>query len=238
MCKLTQEALSSRLARYVEVDYPQVAAHKSTRIRTEPALAAPLGALQDAPNHEIHSDKYVLLAEDLHTYGQDTPNASIDRLLAQLDTSIPTLLLWECVLAYVDPDAANRVMERLFARLPRVAVLCYDMCVSGEQAEPGAPPDRFGRMMLQNLAARRLELVGARKYMTPDLYAERFRALLERTRAGAAVHSGAYSLRHAWQALAPEERHRLSRLEGLDEVEELEMLLAHYCMSWAERTDA
>lgn len=44
---------------------------------------------------------------------------------------------------------------------------------------------------------------------------------------------GAQSLREAWRNLDSAERTRLSRLEGLDEVEELEMLLGHYCISWA-----
>lgn len=216
------------------MDYPQVAARKAERIQAEPLLHKPLGAWK-GHEREIHAETYVLLAEDLNAYGQDAQNASFERLFAELDTTAPTLLLWECVLAYVDPATADRLMERMFARFTHVAVLCYDMCVSGDQAEGDAPPDRFGRVMLQNLAARHLELVGARKYTTPDAYVRRFRTLLERTAQGGHVRSDAYSLRYVWQTLDPAERHRLSRIEGLDEVEELEMLLGHYCMSWAER---
>lgn len=198
-------------------------------------LQSALGPLQESDSDEIHTKKYVLLAEDLCAYGDEAREGHLARLLAQLDTTLPTLFLWECVLAYLDPTTANRLMERIFSQVPNASVLCYDMCVGGDHAELHAPPDRFGRVMLQNLAARRLELVGARKYTTPESHAKRFQALLELTRPGSQVHSGAYSLRYAWQTLDPHDRQRLSRLEGLDEMEELEMLLGHYCMSWAER---
>ena len=72
---------------------------------------------------------------------------------------------------------------------------------------------------------RGLELPGARAYTTPAAYTERFKRALP--------ESGAQSLRDAWHNLDSAERTRLSRLEGLDEVEELEMLLGHYCISWA-----
>lgn len=233
---LTQKHLAARVQRYVEVDYAQITANKASAIRKHDELRVPLGTLKESENEsEIHSATYVLLAEDLHTLGGEAPMAGMDRLLAQLDPNVPTLLLWECVLAYMDPSAANRFLGRLFSYFPHVAILCYDMCISGDHAEPGAPPDRFGRMMLQNLSARRLELPGARKYTTPASYAERFQRLLQDAHEKGTVHSDAYSLRRVWLALDGAERHRLSRLEGLDEVEELEMLLGHYCMSWAER---
>ena len=72
---------------------------------------------------------------------------------------------------------------------------------------------------------RGLGLPGARAYTTPAAYTTRFMRAL---RVG-----GAQSLREAWRNLDSAERTRLSRLEGLDEVEELEMLLGHYCISWA-----
>ena len=225
----------AHLHRYVEVDYPQIASHKSARIRAESSLHTPLGPLQESGLDEIHAEKYVLLADDLYAYGDQAQEEPLARLLAQLDTTLPTLFLWECVLAYLDPTMANRLMERIFAQVPNTSILCYDMCVGGDHAELHAPPDRFGRVMLQNLSARRLELVGARKYTTPESYAKRFQALLEQTRPDSQVHSGAYSLRSAWQTLDANDRQRLSRLEGLDEMEVLEMLLGHYCMSWAER---
>lgn len=222
----------AHLQRYIELDFSTITAQKAEAIRAHPSLHAPVGEVAEAAT-EIHTPCYTLLAGDLHTLGHST--TELARVLALLDPALPTLVLWECVLAYVQPEAADALMTRLAQHLPHLAFLSYDMCIGGDRAEMGAPPDRFGRMMLQNLGARGLTLPGAQAYTTPAAYARRFRSVLGD---GATVDAGAYSLCHVWHTLDAAARRRLSRLEGLDEVEELEMLLGHYCMSWAERTRA
>ncbi|PKI85202.1 [phosphatase 2A protein]-leucine-carboxy methyltransferase [Malassezia vespertilionis] len=235
------DALWSRVSHYIEIDYPEIASHKVHSIHTQPMLHT---ALQEIvlEEHGLASARYTLLGEELSALVPPEGSGStraLDSLFAKLDPSLPTLLLWECVLAYLEPCTANRILTTLCARLPNVAIVSYDMCVAGDTHAPNAPPDRFGKVMLQNLAARNLGLAGARAYTTPEAYKHRFHTLLSST-AGAhgpcEMRSEAYTLQHAWRTLPRAEQERLSRLEGLDEVEELEMLLGHYCMCFAQRS--
>ncbi|WFD41889.1 [phosphatase 2A protein]-leucine-carboxy methyltransferase [Malassezia psittaci] len=157
------------LSRYVEVDYPQVVAQKCQRIQEEQTLLSSLGLEPVFNSNEVVAEKYALLAEDLLTYGQDEDTNNLARLLNLLDPSKPTLLIWECVLAYLDPITANRILTNFSRKIPNLAIICYDMCISGDQAEPGDQPDRFGQMMLHNLSARQLKLAGAKRYTTPTM---------------------------------------------------------------------
>lgn len=100
------------------------------------------------------------------------------------------------------------------------------------------------------LQTRGLSLQGARAFPTPLSHSNRFRAAFTPPHLGAPnsaaagsgsgaammVTAGASSLRQIWRSLPPQERERLSRVEGLDEVEELELLLSCYCLSWATRS--
>ncbi|WFD30309.1 [phosphatase 2A protein]-leucine-carboxy methyltransferase [Malassezia sp. CBS 17886] len=247
------------LAKYVEVDYSDVTQQKLRQIRAHRTLSARLGELRDgASDADARSERYAILGVNLLDLLPDAagkPSHAWETLVAQLDRSLPTLILCECVLAYLDASAADRLLRQFAACFPRLSLLCYDMCVAGDRQDAVGAPSRFGNVMLQNLS---LELPGARKYTTPHAYAARFDRVMRETagrsgaqrggegdavgdappamsRGEAEIASGAQSLRGLWHALDTDERRRLSRLEGLDEVEELEMLLGHYCLSWAER---
>lgn len=215
----------ARLARYVELDFPSTTSQKAAAIQAHPALSH---ALADAhvTTDGLVSSTYVLLGIDVSTLHQGT----WERVATYLDPALPTLLLCECVLAYMDIDVANAALHACLATLPRASILSYDMCISSDA--PHAAPTRFGQVMLQNLAARQLTLPGARGCTSTAAYVERFEHL-----AGHASHlqCRAYTLRESWQQLEGEERRRVSMLERLDEVEELEMLLGHYCIAWIDR---
>lgn len=205
------------LARYVEVDFEQVANAKAARIATT-ALGKAVGDAHADGQVLVEAQVYALIAADLRS---DTWH---EALFSRLDRSRPTLFLYECVLAYLSPAAGNHLISSLAKPLENVHLVCYDMCIAGDGTTDGSP-SRFGRVMLENLAMRHLELPGAREYTTPSAYAARFKSVL--------ATAGAQSLRSVWYSLDADERTRLSRLEGLDEVEELEMLLGHYCIAWA-----
>jgi len=219
----------------MELDFTESVQSKVASIQHHSALAAPLGQVHTT-SHSLTADTYALLGTDLSTLAtQPTEWAAIAELL---DPAYPTLVLCECVLAYLERDAADALLTQFMKHAPRVSVLSYDMCIAGDAPHVDAEATRFGQVMLQNLGARQLILPGARTCTTPTAYEARFKALAQATAPSTSmsITHGAYSLRAAWQALPPAERERVTRLEHLDEVEELEMLLGHYSMAWVERS--
>jgi len=135
---------------------------------------------------------------------------------------MPTLLLFECVLAYMDPAASNALIRWFvdyFAAAPGglLGGVVYEMFKLN---------DAFGRVMLNNLKSRGVSLPGTEPY--PDLasLSRRFLALGFTT-------AQAVTLREIWRRyIDSRELQRLSQLEMLDEVEELELVLDHYAISW------
>lgn len=217
------------VARYVEMDFPSSTSAKRARILHHADLREGLGDVHEI-EHGLVALPYVLLGMDLSTLAQAHVWGSV---VQYLDPQLPTLILCECVLAYIDADAADAMLKTCLASLPHASILSYDMCVGGD-GPPDAEPTRFGQVMLQNLSARKLTLPGARRYTSAVAYTERFKRLAHTDKPSRNA-CGAYTLRDTWHKLERRERERVSMLERLDEVEELEMLLGHYCMAWIDR---
>ncbi|KAN0065477.1 carboxy methyl transferase for protein phosphatase 2A [Thecaphora frezii] len=238
--------LRRHLSHYLELDFPQLTSKKVASIRrssrlqsqlelTEEQRDAALGAdaRASAPD-SLRSERLSIRPFDLRDFGKAD---EVARLFSGLDPSLPTLLLFECVLAYIEPEAADVMLAHFGRRFDRVAAVGYDMCLAGESSEAiSVPPQvsRFGRVMLQNLESRRLSLPGAKAALTIQDQANRYTRLWPGTY-DSPTSSGGKSLYRVWEELDPNERERISRLERLDEVEELRMLLSHYCITWASR---
>lgn len=92
----------------------------------------------------IRSSKYSLLAADVRSLHPDTPSAEridLEHLLGPastgLDSTLPTLILFECVLAYIAPDRADWLIRHLGQRFAAVQALSYDIALAGD-AHPSA----------------------------------------------------------------------------------------------------
>ena len=109
----------------------------------------------------IRSSKYTLLAADVRNLDPDTSPAEridADQLLGPQSTALkdhlPTLVLFECVLAYIAPEKADRLLGILGHRFAHVEALSYDIALAGDSTatqDGETPPSRFGKVMLQNL---------------------------------------------------------------------------------------
>lgn len=166
----------------------------------------------------LHTSRLHILPCDLRQIAT-APPSSLDEgsaphisesLLSVLDASLPTLLLAECVLAYL-PSASSQALLQWFAqRFGKLEVLAYDMCIGGDAGATaaGTAPSRFGQVMLSNLGARGLDLPGARGLTTPEAYAGLFERTLSACAEGDSTQSEAQSLKHVWSALPAEERVR------------------------------
>ncbi|XP_028176195.1 leucine carboxyl methyltransferase 1 [Ostrinia furnacalis] len=208
------------VANFIELDFPSVTAKKCHIIKRNKQLLEKISN-EDGEviirEGDLHADGYHLLGCDLRCLGE------VKRKLAAggADGALPALLLAECVLVYLRPDAAAALLQHLAAAFPRAALLVYEQCNLA---------DKFGEVMLRNLEARGCALAGERLCREPAAQAERMRAL-------GFEHARAWDMRAVWRALPDDDRARVERLEPLDEQELLQQLHAHYALTVASRGD-
>ncbi|KIM40334.1 hypothetical protein M413DRAFT_73872 [Hebeloma cylindrosporum] len=223
--------LKQHMQTYVEIDFPEITTKKAMAIRKRKDLMAglgdPNGVLLAQGGTALHSPQYYLLPGDL----RQPPSELLEPMLfsprengraAILDPSLPTLLLFECVLVYMSPSSSSRLLEWFVqihkrARTGALGCIVYEMFGLN---------DAFGRVMINNLRERQIYLPGAEPYPTSESLLDRF------LKTGFSA-ARALTLKEIRKSYIPsEELERTSKLEFLDETEELDLVLAHYAISW------
>ncbi|GAA5823863.1 hypothetical protein JCM11251_003323 [Rhodosporidiobolus azoricus] len=227
-----------RCKRWVEVDFPEATGAKARTVSTKAELKGALGGAVkiDQGGLGLSSPLYGLLPGDLRslpsladsllssTSAQSVPSASDSTPL--LDPSLPTLLLLECVIIYLQPEVTDNVLSwfsETFGGATGSAVVSYD---------PFGLEDQFGTVMKRNLAARNLSLPGAASTPTLSSLIERLR------RNGIKGECGALSVKEIREEVVPrKERERIAKIEQIDEVEELNLVLSHYAVAWGNLSE-
>lgn len=140
--------------------------------------------------------------------------------LSGLRTDVPTLLISECCLCYLETNQAEGVIKHFTSKIPNLGLILY---------EPIKPDDAFGKQMVLNLAARRIRMPTLATYKEPVDQEQRLRqAGFDKVRQT--------SINEVWeQWISYEEKDRVDSLEGLDEVEEWQLLAGHYTVVWGWR---
>jgi [phosphatase 2A protein]-leucine-carboxy methyltransferase len=212
---------------YHEIDFPSVSAQKFAAMRSS-AILSPVGSsfsvLHGYAQPQIGPDKVrwgffrdgAIQREGYLFHPIDLRNSPfrIEGLL----TDIPTLLISECCLCYLSVGGAQSVIQTFTDAISDLGIILY---------EPTNPIDAFGRTMFANLAARGLYMPTVHEYPT---LASQYARL---SQAGFYIQTGA-DVNWLWQNwVSEEEKERVSRLEMLDELEEWELLAAHYTVVWA-----
>ncbi|KAF2739469.1 leucine carboxyl methyltransferase 1 [Polyplosphaeria fusca] len=213
---------------YHEIDFPANTAAKLASIRRHPLLftkltsGPPLSLEPTATSY--HSPMYNIHALDLRSLASppdDTPLPT----LPHLDPSLPTLILSEMCLIYLHTSTVASILSTfLETYIPAPTPLALVLY------EPILPNDAFGRTMTSNLATRNIQLPTMSAY--PELADQRQRLK------GYGFVDGfeAENTNNIWRDwVSDEEKDRVAGLEMLDELEELEMLLSHYCIAWGWR---
>lgn len=223
---------------YHEIDFPPISSRKRMTVQANPVLRQILREPQPI-SHEGNSpdswrarpqrdgDEYWCHGLDLRDLtrrsqqgGQGEQQESVGShkdVLGGLRTDVPTLLVSECCLCYLETAEAQAVIKYFTDRIPSIGAVFY---------EPIKPEDAFGRQMVANLAARRIRMP------TLEVYKE-VRDQEERLRSAGFASVGRQSVDDLWERWVPaEEKERLDALEGLDEVEEWQLLASHYIVAW------
>lgn len=140
---------------YIEIDFAQVVKRKSGIIKDKQQLSE-LVAIRETPRcttlaaHDIEADGYKLIESDVRD------GAIITDKLRQMgiDSSLPTLVITECLLIYMRAEDTKQVLDwtmDYFGAEGDVAFVNYEMI---------NPDDQFGRMMVDNLEQRGCQLLG------------------------------------------------------------------------------
>lgn len=136
-----------------------------------------------------------------------------------LSKSVPTLLLFECVLAYMPPSDSEALLAWFAAQITDSAPLgavVYEMF---------GLEDSFGKMMISNLKSRGVSLPGVVPYKDQASLPSRF------TKTGFS-RSQAWTLKNIRKEyIEVEEHERVSTLELVDEIEEIDLVLSHYAIT-------
>lgn len=210
---------------YHELDFPSNTANKIRIITASPSVCQYIpGALDiSADGSTLRSSNYFIQPIDLRTLtgitAEDQTNAVQE--LSHINASAPTLLISECCLVYLEPTAADAVLN-FFTSLLRSAlgIVIY---------EPINPFDPFGEVMVSNLAARGIVLQTLQKYHSLTVQKSRL------------LNHGFEDVDFAdvdwiWENwIDEEEKRRVAGLEMVDEVEEWQLLARHYCVVWGRR---
>jgi len=225
----------------LEVDFIEVTQRKASIIKREPALSSLLiksacvdGATLSTegvpnsssasstyptnvhidPNHgEIFSPFYTLMAVDLRK--ADKLDAAMEK--AGFDFSMPTLILSECVLIYLEASHASAVLSHLAQKFHRAAAVAI--------YEQVKPDDAFGRQMVLNLELRGCPLRSLSAVPTLEAHKQR---LLD----CGWSRSYAHDMDELYRLFVdPKEQARAERLEIFDEFEEWHLIQEHYSIA-------
>lgn len=213
---------------YHEVDFPPISSRKRMIVQATSALRKVLPdpiPSDDGPasaswrsTPEGEGNQYWCHGLDLRDLTRDQGEG--DSLLSRLEglrTDVPTLLISECCLCYLETTEAQKVIKCFVDRIPDLGLVVY---------EPVKPDDAFGRQMASNLAARRIRMPTLEVYKQPKDQEERLRQAGFKEVRQKTVDS-------IWgQWISEGERERVDGLEGLDEVEEWQLLAGHYIVAW------
>lgn len=216
--KMLENYLSKQDFIYHEIDFEASTSRKARAIAANKPISEVIGLFNDTcnPQNELHTSRYHLHAQDLRNIDSNTTPS-----FKGMEQDIPTLIVSECCICYMEPGAASNLLTWISKYFTaQLGLVIY---------EPMTLNDSFGRVMTQNLALRGICLPTVENYPTLESQGQRLKDLgLDHVQV-----DDMYHVLNNW--VQQEENTRIRSLEFLDEWEELELLLKHYCLVWGSR---
>lgn len=200
---------------FFEVDFPEVIVRKTSIICRHKELWSKLTDklenLETNSGYQVVSDKLKMIPVDMRRIQE--MQAALEK--HGLENNVPTIFVAECVLVYMQPSESDNLIRWASAAVPHSlsTMLVY------EQINPS---DAFGRTMVANLEARGCPLLSLSHYPTISSQKRRYTSLgWDRCCINDMIDI--YD-----NQLTVSERLRIQSLEIFDEIEEWQLIQAHY----------
>ncbi|KAM3195761.1 hypothetical protein ACQJBY_071746 [Aegilops geniculata] len=136
--QLQDEGLAPYL--YVELDFQEVTSKKAAIINHYNDMKEKLGpdASISIEKGEVTSTNYKLFSADI----RDIPKLDAVIRMAEMDPSLPTFIIAECVLIYLDPTSTDAIVSWASEKFSSAIFFLYEQI---------HPDDAFGEQMIRNL---------------------------------------------------------------------------------------
>ncbi|XP_063964259.1 tRNA wybutosine-synthesizing protein 4-like [Lytechinus pictus] len=201
---------------FYEVDFPQLVKRKTALIRkkselTELLLNPIYHSLLDSSGVYISSEKYHLLGVDLKHL--DT----LERVFKDIgvDSVLPTLLLSECVITYIDTHSSDALIKWAGGYFTHGQFVSYEQVL---------PDDPFGIVMQKHFKKLNSPLNAIQKYTSKQKHCARF--IQQGWDTSCAINMYEYYT----QIISKDERIRVEQIELFDEFEEWHLKCIHYIL--------
>ncbi|CAB3402916.1 unnamed protein product [Caenorhabditis bovis] len=219
-------ASGEKLAKFVEVDFSSVTSKKIRHIMKPANGPDPTKLFTEkrsaiVQHSDLHAGNYHLVGADLRQLNE----FHVKLNTCNLDKSLPTIFIAECVLVYMSAQNSADLLKSLSEAFKTCAFVNYEQFRTS---------DSFTRVMEKNLGDRGIHLHGLQMCESDEKQILRFKT------AGFS-EVGVYDMNVVFKKLLDQsEVERIKKIELLDEIELLEQLLAHYCnidvpMKWLRR---
>ncbi|KAI9293389.1 leucine carboxyl methyltransferase 1-like protein [Neoconidiobolus thromboides FSU 785] len=198
--------------KYFEVDFEDITVSKINKVCKNEDLKKQLNGeiILSHNKNNLSSDNYVIISGDLRKFKEEIyPNL----LKYNFNKNLPTLILAECVLVYVEPELVDNMFRYLLSELNQITLLSY---------EPSLDKDPFSQMMVNNLNRRGIKLKGTQLYSNLRSQKNRYLSLGFLSVSFSTVWNIERNL------LNEQVLEHLNKIERLDEVEEWMLLAEHY----------
>ncbi|KAI3641251.1 hypothetical protein MIR68_000723 [Amoeboaphelidium protococcarum] len=198
--------------KYFEVDFERIIMKKMSTLRKH---AMNFG-VKILPNGEVEDGSYKLLMGDLRDWDAVVPSLS----KAGFQKDLPALILAECVFVYMPIKCSDSILKWASSELTTSALVVYENMTLDDQ---------FGQIMVDNIRSRGMKLEGVDACRN----VEQIRARYEESKFYVQIQD----LAQFYQTMVmqnEEEFTRLNKVQMMDEMEELLLLLKHYYVLYAE----